>query len=144
VIVDGIQIYAQSPTRRDGDNASQGKLFAPQAMDQIDPNSIKTMEVLKGPSATKKYGAGAANGVIVITTKTGTDNNTSGKADPIVIVDGVRLQVDPSASGATKNVLDNIDPATIASIQVLKGPQAVASYGNDAANGAVVIMTKKK
>ncbi len=40
-------------------------------IDQIDPNSIETIEVLKGPSAVALYGTDAANGVIVITTKRG-------------------------------------------------------------------------
>ena len=34
-------------------------------LDQIDPSSIETIEVLKGPSATAIYGSDAANGVVV-------------------------------------------------------------------------------
>lgn len=37
----------------------------------IDPNSIESMSVLKGAAATALYGARAANGVIIITTKKG-------------------------------------------------------------------------
>ncbi len=44
---------------------------APSPLDQIDPGSIETIEVLKGPSAATLYGPDAANGVIVITTKKG-------------------------------------------------------------------------
>jgi TonB-dependent SusC/RagA subfamily outer membrane receptor len=40
-------------------------------LDEIDPNSIETVEVLKGPSAVALYGSDAANGVIVITSKRG-------------------------------------------------------------------------
>jgi TonB-linked SusC/RagA family outer membrane protein len=43
----------------------------PSALDQIDPNSIEKIEVLKGPSATAIYGSDAANGVIIVTTKRG-------------------------------------------------------------------------
>jgi TonB-linked SusC/RagA family outer membrane protein len=100
VIVDGVRIYADqsgstagldpssgsSSTLRTGGgssvasgyttNASGGStaLFpyaGPSALDQIDPNSIETIEVLKGPSATAIYGSDAANGVIVVTTKHG-------------------------------------------------------------------------
>lgn len=45
-------------------------------LDQIDPGMIETIEVLKGPSAVALYGADAANGVIVITTKRGTAGST--------------------------------------------------------------------
>ena len=48
----------------------------PSALDQLDPNSIETIEVLKGPSATAIYGSDAANGVIVITTKHGRSGPT--------------------------------------------------------------------
>lgn len=41
----------------------------PNPLGRINPNDIDTIEVLKGPSAVEKYGADAANGVIVITTK---------------------------------------------------------------------------
>ena len=93
VIVDGIRVYAaQSDSRNDNlapsvigrsNRNSLGGIIgtdtivknlgyaAPSPLDQIDPNSIETIEVLKGPSATAIYGADAANGVIVITTKHG-------------------------------------------------------------------------
>jgi len=44
---------------------------APSPLDQIDPQAIQTVEVLKGPSAATLYGPDAANGVIVITMKKG-------------------------------------------------------------------------
>ncbi|MBN2820360.1 MAG: SusC/RagA family TonB-linked outer membrane protein, partial [Bacteroidales bacterium] len=44
----------------------------------INPNDIKSMSVLKGAAATALYGSRAANGVIIITTKTGRDNKNLG------------------------------------------------------------------
>ena len=46
------------------------------AMD-INPNDIASMTVLKGPSAAALYGIRAANGAIVITTKSGKDGKVS-------------------------------------------------------------------
>jgi len=40
-------------------------------INQIDPNTIETVTVLKDAAATAPYGLGGANGVILITTKTG-------------------------------------------------------------------------
>ncbi|MBX6331205.1 MAG: TonB-dependent receptor plug domain-containing protein [Gemmatimonadaceae bacterium] len=78
VIVDGIRVYAEQSAARSGNLAvppsSSGYIGgapAPSPLDQIDPNSIATIEVLKGPSAATLYGSDAANGVIVITTKKG-------------------------------------------------------------------------
>ena len=79
----------------------------------------------------------------------------SGSNDPIVIVDGVRIESDFS-SGLNKQFnkagggfgttassrLDDIDPNSIESIDILKGPSAATLYGSDAANGVIVIKTK--
>ena len=43
-------------------------------MDDIDMNEIETISVLKDASATAVYGVRGGNGVILITTKRGTDN----------------------------------------------------------------------
>lgn len=44
----------------------------------LDPNNIESMTVLKGASATALYGSRAANGAIIITTKSGAKNNKKG------------------------------------------------------------------
>lgn len=81
VIVDGIRVYASQSDPRNGNlapttgSSSSGRYVsgynAPSPLDQIDPSSIETIEVLKGPSASAIYGSDAASGVIVITTKRG-------------------------------------------------------------------------
>ena len=75
VIVDGIRVYASQSDPRNANLAQSyggGNAFnAPSPLDQIDPSSIATIEVLKGPSASAIYGSDAASGVIIITTKKG-------------------------------------------------------------------------
>ena len=75
VIVDGVRVYAEQSSPRSGNLTNTNPLGyappAPSPIDQLDPNSIATIEVLKGPSASTLYGSDAANGVIVITTKHG-------------------------------------------------------------------------
>jgi TonB-dependent SusC/RagA subfamily outer membrane receptor len=39
--------------------------------------------------------------------------------------------------------LDDIDPASIESIEIIKGPAAATLYGTEAANGVIQIITKK-
>ncbi len=70
VIVDGIRIYA-GQSGVDDQKLGNGKYPTPSPIDQIDPNSIEKIEVLKGPSASAMYGSDAGDGVIVITTKKG-------------------------------------------------------------------------
>ncbi len=59
--------------------------------------------------------------------------------DPVLIVDGI--WVDASVRSPSK--LDDIDPATIQSIEIVRGPSAATLYGQDAANGVIVVTTKK-
>ena len=61
---------------------------------------------------------------------TGTINN----ADPLVVVDGF-----PTTAAA----IDDINPNDIESIEVLKDASASAIYGTRAANGVIIITTKK-
>lgn len=73
-VVDGIP-YNNDLVTTEGVNLNtggltQGGAFSSRISD-LDPNDIKSMSVLKGATAAALYGARAANGVIVITTKSG-------------------------------------------------------------------------
>jgi TonB-linked SusC/RagA family outer membrane protein len=48
-----------------------------------------------------------------------------------------------SGAGATGDGISNLNPEDIASMSVLTGPSAAALYGSSAANGVVVITTRK-
>ncbi len=71
-VVDGIPIvYDESSTTY----ATKGPSFNP--LNSINPNDIKSVEILKDASATAIYGARGAAGVVLITTKTGEDGKAS-------------------------------------------------------------------
>lgn len=59
--------------------------------------------------------------------------------DPVYIVDGV--WIDGSVSKPSR--VDMLDPETIETIEIVRGPSAGTLYGQDAANGVIVITTKK-
>ena len=72
-VIDGIAIYSDKM----GVNSTTGSGdMAASPMANINPNDIESITVLKDATATAIYGARAANGVIVVTTKKG----ASGKA----------------------------------------------------------------
>ncbi len=80
IIIDGIRVdavYSQNPTTdanstsSAGENQLNSRVSATSRLDDIDPETIETIEILKGPSAATLYGSDAANGVIVIKTKRG-------------------------------------------------------------------------
>jgi TonB-linked SusC/RagA family outer membrane protein len=65
--------------------------------------------------------------------------------DPIWVVDGVRISTGTLTSGTdTKfSLLNDLNPDDIEDIEIVKGPSAATLYGTDAANGVVVVTTKK-
>ena len=69
------------------------------------------------------------------------------KNQPLVIIDGVPVSNDPVSNpgGSSPDFgssLDELNPADIESVNVLKGAAASALYGSRAASGALVITTK--
>lgn len=70
VILDGIPI---DNTQRGSANEYGGADYG-DGLGNINPDDIETITVLKGSAASALYGARAANGVILITTKTGKKN----------------------------------------------------------------------
>lgn len=63
--------------------------------------------------------------------------------DPLYIVDGVQVASGGLTGQGSSNALGSINPADIESIEVLKDAAAAAIYGAQAANGVVLISTKK-
>ena len=75
-------------------------------------------------------------------------NSVSLNNQPIVFLDGTRIDSNASSlsvgvGGQTISRLSDLNPEDIQSIQVIKGPAAATLYGTDAANGVILITTKK-
>ncbi len=63
---------------------------------------------------------------------------------PLIVIDGVPSYTgDISQTFATSNVLSSVNPNDIESIEILKDASSAAIYGSRAANGVVLITTKK-
>ncbi|MEO6332057.1 MAG: TonB-dependent receptor [Gemmatimonadaceae bacterium] len=75
-------------------------------------------------------------------------NSLSLNNDPIYIIDGVRMESSTGSSsigvgGAVPSRGNDLDPDQIEKIEIVKGPSAATLYGTDAANGVIVITTKR-
>ncbi len=70
-------------------------------------------------------------------------NSITSSVYPLFIVDGVTVFTGSAGGAVGNNPLADINPSDIASIDVLKDASATAIYGSRAANGVVVITTKK-
>ncbi len=66
--------------------------------------------------------------------------------EPLIVVDGIRYDNSPipgNISTQRINRMGALNPEEIESVDVIKGPSAAALYGTAAANGVVVISTRK-
>jgi TonB-linked SusC/RagA family outer membrane protein len=94
---------------------------------QVGQTSLALQGLVPGLSITQRSGQpGADGGTISIRGKTTLGNN-----EALILVDGVELGI------------DNVDPSLIESISVLKDAASAAIYGSRAANGVILITTKR-
>jgi len=102
----------------------------------------KTSGLVITPNAS---GAGGSSKILLRGNKSAQGNN-----QPLIVIDGIPMsntsstQQDGEYSGRDGgDALSNINPDDVASINVLKGASAAALYGSMAANGVIMITTKK-
>ena len=134
-------------------------------MDEIAPESIESVVVMKDKSATNKYGEKGKDGVIEITTKKVALKKNEEKLAKFEITEyGSRDTVKVSAYGGVQfrradggvatplvvvdgvilNIdVNKIDPETIQSITVIKEGPAFDKYGKKGKDGVIEITTKK-
>ncbi|HET7632887.1 MAG TPA: SusC/RagA family TonB-linked outer membrane protein [Gemmatimonadaceae bacterium] len=64
---------------------------------------------------------------------------------PIYYVDGVRYASNSTNSGTDTDfsLLNSLNPEDIADVEIVKGPSAATLYGTNAANGVILITTKR-
>eukprot|EP01013_Petalomonas_cantuscygni_P019555 TRINITY_DN37411_c0_g1_i1.p1 TRINITY_DN37411_c0_g1~~TRINITY_DN37411_c0_g1_i1.p1 ORF type:complete len:166 (+),score=4.14 TRINITY_DN37411_c0_g1_i1:31-528(+) len=114
-----------------------GKKYDHAIVELLDTDKIATISVLKDEQALKRYNA--PNGVILIETKSKKEDQVkirfkdgnNNEAQPLIIIDGIK---------AEKGDMEKLDPIDIASVEVLKGENAMKKY--NAPNGVVIITTK--
>ncbi len=90
-----------------------------------------------GVSVISQSGAPGANAQIRI--RGGSSLTASN--DPLIVIDG--FPVDNSTPGGVANPLASLNPNDIETYTVLKDASAAAIYGSRAANGVIIITTKK-
>jgi len=74
-------------------------------------------------------------------------NTITGSSSPLIVIDGVPVSNDNIGGGtdgvAQQSRLNDFNPEDIAKVTVLKGAAAAAVWGTGAANGVIIIQTKK-
>ncbi|MBZ9629288.1 SusC/RagA family TonB-linked outer membrane protein [Salegentibacter sp. LM13S] len=110
------------------------------------PNIVNALQgQTAGVQITNSGGAPGQSARIIIRGVNSLDPNADNQ--PLFVIDGVPVDNSTTESGSTPRGLSNraadINPNDIESMNVLKGAAATALYGVRAANGAVIITTKK-
>jgi TonB-dependent SusC/RagA subfamily outer membrane receptor len=74
-------------------------------------------------------------------------NSASVSNDPLLYVDGIRVDNSNGSQvfgfGQRSGRFNDINPNEIQSVEIVKGPSAATLYGTDAANGVILITTKR-
>lgn len=101
--------------------------------------------------------AGKVSGVVVNSTSSQAgsganitirgNSSITGSNKPLMVVDGVPYMNDQfgadAVGGETGNTSLDLDLSTVENVSVLKGAAAAALYGSDAANGVIIVTTKR-
>ncbi|GAA4452608.1 TonB-dependent receptor [Nibrella saemangeumensis] len=107
------------------------------AVSSVAPKDLRALPVISPTQALQ----GRVPGVSVT-------NNSSPGSEPVVRIRGVgSISLNPNPlyviDGVPSGGLNNLDPKDIESLEVLKDASAAAIYGSRAANGVILITTKK-
>ncbi|MDH6358250.1 SusC/RagA family TonB-linked outer membrane protein [Parabacteroides sp. PF5-9] len=127
----------------DGDELTRAK----------DPNMINSLAGKTAGVQINKSASGLGGSVKVVIRG---NRSVSGSNQPLYVIDGVPINSSSNNQTATTlggqndagnrdggDGISNLNPDDIESMNILKGPAAAALYGSSAANGVVVITTKK-
>ena len=124
-----------------------GKVSGEELTRVVQENVLNSMAgKITGVQISSTGGAGSTVSMIIRgATSMSTDNQ------PLFVVDGVPLSSTVNNVGGFGsdnrvdfgNAISDLDPESIESVSILKGPSAAALYGTRAGNGVVLITTKK-
>ena len=117
---------------------------------KIRPSDIQDMPVatfdqaIQGKAAGVQVNAGSGKLGQGIQIRVRGQSSVSASNQPLYVIDGIPVTTDNLAlAGGATNPLADINPQDIESIEILKDASAAAIYGSRAANGVVLITTKR-
>ena len=147
VQIDQVVVTATGQTeRRRESGASIGYLNVDSTITQAAVHDFDNVLSARVPGVTVQTSGGTAGTGARIRIRG--SNSVSLSNDPLLIVDGVRVNNDANSTtigvgGQQPSRFDDINPDDIASVEILKGPAATALYGTSASNGVIRVTTKR-
>jgi len=144
----GVTVTALGMERQSRELAISTQQVSGAELGRVEPNLVNTLSGrIAGVNITNSGPQGASSRIVIRG-----ENSLTGDNQPLFVVDGIPIDntVDGEDGNLTRNTgynygspIQDINPEDIASVTVLKGPNAAALYGSRASNGAIIIETKK-
>ena len=142
-----VQVTAtgQEQSRRES-GVSTSTINVPEEVPQAAVSNLQTVLSSRAAGVTVQEAGGTTGSAARIRIRG--SNSVSLSNDPLIIVDGVRVNNDEGATsigvgGQVPSRLNDINPEDIENIEIVKGPAAAALYGTAASNGVIQITTKR-
>lgn len=142
--LDEVIVTGYGVTRKQAFTGAAATLGERQIGNKVDPNPIKSLEgTVPGLQMSISSGQPGAPATIFIRGR----NSLNSGTQPLYVIDGVAFDNDNvgirSDEGQTTSPLSTLNAADIENITVLKDATATSIYGARAANGVIVITTKR-
>jgi TonB-linked SusC/RagA family outer membrane protein len=122
-----------------------------QAADVVKTQPVQDVQGLingRAPGVTVLQNSGVVGAGATVRIRGGSSLSLSN--DPLIYIDGVRVDnaqgtgpANQSFGASTTSRWNDINPADIQSIEIVRGAAATALYGTDAVNGVIQIITKR-
>lgn len=136
-----------------------GYLGIDQRMSAAATTTVKIADIAASPaSSVTEMIQGRAAGVQIVATSGDPGSaytirirgasSINGSSDPLIVIDGVPYEIDLKGASlndltSSHSPLQNVNPADIEDITILKDAASTAIYGTKGANGVVVVTTKR-
>lgn len=140
--LDEVQIIAYGSQKR-GDNTSAMAVVKTDNAIELPSGTIQNL--LQGKAAgvnVLSKGGPMGRGTAIVIRGTSNFSNNPGDDQPLYVVDGIPINATTSDLTGL-NPIAELNPADIESVSLLKDAHASAMYGSRAANGVVLITTRK-
>jgi len=120
-----------------------GSITSVRAQDIQDVSLQSTEALLQGRAAGVNITTTSGNPGGAFRVNIRGNGSVNAASEPLYIIDGVQMSFAQQSSQASTSPLNALNPSDIESIEVLKDGASAAIYGAQAANGVVLITTKR-
>ena len=140
-MIDEVMVVAYGTVKKESFTGSAAVIRGDQVMKEASPLSAERalQGYVAGVRVTQADGQPGAKATVQIRGV----GSINGNLEPLYVIDGVPVVSGDMATTLSSNVMSSINPDDIESMTVLKDAAATSLYGSRAANGVIIITTKR-